>query len=103
MTLMDRTRAGPTAWTYPAAIVLGIATAGAWVLYAVLTRQLVPACELLPRTAWAFATGAGVAVFLWPWSYAVPGPVKAAAAVALAAIVAALAFWGTAALFPRFC
>ena len=100
---MERSPAGPFAWTFPAALILGVGTVWVWLMYAAATRVMVPACELLPRTAWSFAAGAGTAVFLLPWSYSGRAPFRIAAAVVLAAVIGGVAFWATAYLFPRFC
>lgn len=101
--VMERSRVGPLSWTFPAALVLAVGTVWVWLMYAVATRVMVPACELLPRTAWSFAAGAGTALFLLPWSYSGRTPLRISLAFVLAALAGGLAFWATAYLFPRFC
>ena len=102
-TLMDRNRVGSLSFTYPASVVLGATTMFAWILFAAVTRAAVPACELLPRTAWAFTAGAASAAFLLPFTYVEQRWLRIAAALAAAAAAGAVAFWATAELFPRFC
>jgi hypothetical protein len=100
---VERHRIGPLAWTFPAAIVMGMATVCLWLVYAAVTRSAVPACELLPRTAWAFASAAGGALFLLPWTYIDRPFLRIGAGLLLGGGAAAAAFFATAALFPRFC
>jgi hypothetical protein len=100
---MERNPVGPLSFSFPAGLILGAGTVLLWVLYAAITRAAVPSCELLPRTAWSFATGAAGSAFLLPFTYIEQRWLRLAVALAGAAMAAAAAFWATASLFPQFC
>jgi len=74
-----------------------------WFMFFGFSRLAAPACDLLDRTAWAFASGFGTAGFLLPFTYVEPAWLRLLLAVALGAIGTAVGWWLGTLGFPQFC
>jgi hypothetical protein len=78
-------------------------TLWSWLMFAAISRSATPACELMPRVAWWFASGASLAALFLPLKLIDGTWRRAAIAVAAAALAGAAAGWLTMMLFPQFC
>jgi hypothetical protein len=98
-----RTAEGPMGWTFPTGLVLAALTVWCWVMFAAISRSTTPSCELMPRIAWTFVSGASVSAFLLPFVFVRHTWLRLLCASGAALLAALAALWLTRILFPSFC
>jgi hypothetical protein len=94
----------PLAWTFPAGLLMLVATFIALAVFVFYPRTLPPACEMQLRTLLTFAMPAGLGGVLTPLAIAPISPaVRVAAAIVLGLAATGVAWAAVASLFPSFC